>query len=87
MSNTRKFIVLIFTVMLVISLQFNVPVMTNMNEDFSIEQLVENILFTDAFACGFGECYDKVAAVCRTENPDFIWCAGVLDQTYNCKKD
>ena len=43
MSNTRKFIVLIFTVMLVISLQFNTSITKGMENGFSFLKMMDNI--------------------------------------------
>ena len=50
MSNTRKFIVLIFTVMLVISLQFNSSLNKTTYRSLSLKQVFENLFVSEAFA-------------------------------------
>jgi len=61
MSKAKKFLLIAFTVGLVINLQFNAPLTRNMDNGFSVEQLAENIFVPEAFAthnyCGFlGAC-------------------------------
>ncbi|GEM_PF-6597634 len=65
MSKAKKFLLIAFTVGLVINLQFNAPLTRNMDKGFSIEQLAENIFVPEAFAsysckaksgCGHVEC-------------------------------
>jgi len=50
MSKAKKFLLIAFTVGLVINLQFNAPLTRNMDNGFSIEQLAENIFVPEAFA-------------------------------------
>ena len=50
MSNAKKFLIIVFTVMLVISLQFNTALTHKMNNGFSLTQLMENIFVPDAYA-------------------------------------
>ncbi len=50
MSNAKKFLIIIFTVMLVISLQFNTSLTHKMNNGFSLKQLMENIFVPEAYA-------------------------------------
>ncbi|MHB2153954.1 hypothetical protein ACX8XN_06115 [Calditrichota bacterium GD2] len=50
MSNAKKFLIIVFTVMLVISLQFNTSLTHKMNNGFTLTQLMENIFVPEAYA-------------------------------------
>ena len=52
MNNTKKLLLLLFTVAMVVNLQFNTPLTHNMDNGFSIEQLAENIFVPEAYATG-----------------------------------
>ena len=56
MSKAKKFLLIAFTVGLVINLQFNAPLTRNMDNGFSVEQLAENIFVPEAFATITGWC-------------------------------
>ncbi len=57
MSNTKKFLIIVFTVMLIISLQFNTSLTHKMNNGFSLTQLIENIFMPNAYATFGGKNY------------------------------
>jgi len=71
MSNTKKFFIIVFTVMLVISLQFNTALTHKMNNGFSLTQLMENIFVPEVYA-DQGTC-----------NGDVVGCDGFL----HCEPD
>jgi hypothetical protein len=50
MATQNKIILIIFTIALVINLQFTGSLTSNMDDGFSIEQLAENIFVPSAFA-------------------------------------
>ena len=50
MNNTKKLLLLLFTVAMVVNLQFNTPLTHNMDNGFSIEQLAENIFVPEVYA-------------------------------------
>ncbi len=50
MSKAKKFLIIVFTIMLVISLQFNTSLTHKMNNGFSLMQLMENIFVPEANA-------------------------------------
>ncbi|WP_150109265.1 hypothetical protein [Caldithrix abyssi] len=56
MSNAKKFLIIVFTVMLVISLRFNTSLTHKMDNGFSLTQLVENIFVPEVYATfgGYG---------------------------------
>ncbi|EHO41309.1 hypothetical protein Calab_1691 [Caldithrix abyssi DSM 13497] len=58
MSNVKKFLIIVFTVMLVISLQFNTPLTHKMNNGFSVTQLMNNLFVPEAYATQAGWCKD-----------------------------
>ncbi len=50
MSNAKKFLIIVFTIMLVISLQFNKSLTHKMDHGFSVTQLLENVFIPEIFA-------------------------------------
>jgi hypothetical protein len=50
MNTTKKVILIIFTTLFVINLQFNTPITKGMNNGFSLKQLADNIFVPEAFA-------------------------------------
>ena len=85
MSKAKKFLLIAFTVGLVINLQFNAPLTRNMDNGFSIEQLADNIFVPEAFATvvpGNTLVYDNCAVCykinnnpnCDASDPDWTGC-------------
>ncbi|MHB2153949.1 hypothetical protein ACX8XN_06090 [Calditrichota bacterium GD2] len=86
MSNAKKFLIIVFTIMLVLSLQFRTSINHNMNQGFSLSDLIENIFMPEVYASTDTGCPYQRAAICHdtTIGP---FCFGVMDNTYRCDKD
>ena len=59
MSKFKKAVLIVFTLLFVMNLQFNTSLTEGMNGNFSLTQLVENVFFPSAYACTQeGNCYE-----------------------------
>jgi len=88
MSNTKKFLIIVFTVMLVISLQFNTSLTHKMNNGFSLTQLMENIFVPDATASTITNlCTEHIARYHCLETGTFWVCIFDWIPTNYCDED
>lgn len=73
MSNTRKLLLFVFAIAVVINLQLSTPITEGMENGFSLEQLVENIFIPEAYAT-FNFCYQHLQKhTCHNGFCYFVW--------------
>jgi len=83
MNNTKKLLLLLFAVAMVINLQFNTPLTHNMDKGFSIEQLAENIFVPELFASN-GPIWKKVTCEYTDGKLTKMTCSGSGSQWCQC---
>jgi hypothetical protein len=60
MDKTKKILLVVFAILMVINLQFNTPLTKGMDDGFSLLQLVENVFVQESYA----ELTDDIDAYC-----------------------
>ena len=68
MKTTKKVFLFVFAIAVVINLQLSTPITTGMDNGFTIEQLVDNIFVSEAYASiqmgAIYDCWPQCGSTC-----------------------